>query len=195
MSPAARRQEIVDAARPLFAERPFAQITTADVAKAAGCSRALVHSYFGGIRDVFLAVVAQSGASLADVRRAAPPTPIKQRQAVNIPASLDVVGANRETWFAVMGHTHSSGDPQIDALAAAVTDYNVQRSLENNSDLIADTPATRAALRALLALSDEAARLWLGGQLTRSQTEAFLITTWYHVIKHAIPAMENTSKS
>src|SRR6478672_10910450 len=71
LSPEARRSQIVDAARTLFAGRPYGTVTTADVADAAGVARSLVHHYFEGIRGVFLA------------------------------AALDVVGANRETWLAV----------------------------------------------------------------------------------------------
>ncbi len=56
LSPELRRQQIIDAARSLFAERPLDQVSTADVANAAGCSRALVHNYFT-IRELFLAVV------------------------------------------------------------------------------------------------------------------------------------------
>jgi hypothetical protein len=29
--------------------------------------------------------------------------------AINVPASLDVVEAHREIWYAVMGHAHTSG--------------------------------------------------------------------------------------
>jgi AcrR family transcriptional regulator len=194
MDPEARRQEIIDAARPLFAERPISQITTADVAKAAGVSRALVHSYFGGgIGSVFLAVVAEGGAALADIRVVAPPVPLGERQAVNIPAALDVIEANRELWFAVRGHRHSSGDPQVDALAETILDYNIERTLTNNGDLISDTPATRAAVRALLMFSEEVTRLLLDGKLTREQAEAYLLSVLVDTIGRAIPAMENAS--
>ena len=68
LTPDARREQILVAARKLFSERPFTSVTTADVAEAAGVARSLVHHYFGGIRELFLAVVAQGGAALVDVR-------------------------------------------------------------------------------------------------------------------------------
>ena len=150
LSPDDRRQEIIDAARPLFAERPLSEITTANVAEAAGVARSLVHHYFGGISNLFLAVVAEGGAALADRRTLEPPAPLEERLAFNIPAGMDVVLENRETWYAAMGHAHSSGNAQVDALSAAATGYDVQRSLEVNSDLVSDTPVGRAAIHCLL---------------------------------------------
>lgn len=192
MSPEARRQEIIDAARPLFAERPMSQITLADVAQAAGCSRALVHSYFGGVSKLFLAVLAQSGAALTEARQPRPGAPLRERVAINTDTSLDIVAANRETWWGVMGH-RSSGDPEIDAIAEAVTESNVQRTLDNNAGLIDDTPETRAAIRALVAMSTEVTRLWFTDQITREQARALIVTTYVEVIGKAIPAMRRAA--
>src|SRR4051812_33509347 len=155
MSPELRRRQIIDAARSLFAERPPGQVSTADVAIAAGCSRALVHSYFGTIRELFLAVVQQGAAAVSQAREPRRDLPLEERVALNVAADLDIYEANRETFFAVMGHTSWSSDPAIDALASAATAMNIKRSLDNTQGLIDDTPATRAALRALFALSDE----------------------------------------
>ena len=62
LAPDLRRNQIVQAARALFAERPYVSVTTADVAQAAGVARSLVHHYFGGISGVFLAVVSDGAA-------------------------------------------------------------------------------------------------------------------------------------
>jgi AcrR family transcriptional regulator len=187
----ARRQQIIDAARPLFAAKPITQITVADIAKAAGVSRSLIQTYFGTITDVFMAVLAESGAAQADARSAKPPTPLKKRLDINVPASLDVVDAHREIWYAVMGHAHTSGNAQADAVRAGITEHNVERTLEVHSDLLTDTPATRVAVRALLALWVETTRAYLDGQLTRAQAEAFIKSVNYAIVKTAIPAMEN----
>jgi AcrR family transcriptional regulator len=194
LSPEARRQEIIDAARPLFAQRPLAEVTIGDIAEAAGVSRPLVHAYFGGIADVFMAVIARAPAMLGEARTAMAPTPLDERLAINIPAGLDLVLANVETWYAVMGHRHSSGDQQIDAMEAAGTTFQIDRTLEIHSDLISDTPETRAALQGLIALSVEITRRFLEGELTREQTEAFLISIWRAGVKDAVPAMEQAAK-
>lgn len=183
----------MDAARRLFSEKPVSQVSTGDVAEAAGVARTLVHHYFGGIRPLYLAVIGQSAASLANVRTEVPPTPIDERLAHNVPASLDVVGENRETWFAVMGHRHSSGDPQVDKLLLNSAEFMVQRSLTVHNDVISNTPSAQAALRAIQEFSAEITRRWLDGEITRSQCEALLISTWRHVLLEAIPAAEQAA--
>ena len=194
LSPELRRQQIIDAARSLFAERPLDQVSTADVANAAGCSRALVHNYFGTIRELFLAVVEQGAAAVSQAREPRPELPLEERVTANVSADLDIYEANRETFFAVMGHTSWSSDPAIDALASAATARNIQRSLENTQGLIHDTPATRAALRAMFALTDEISRRWLDGDMTREQAQAFLVSSWTHAIRNAIPAAHSAAK-
>ena len=181
LAPEARRSQIVDAARTLFAERPYGTVTTADVADAAGVARSLVHHYFDGIRGVFLAVVAEGGAALADVRTAGPETPLDERLAHNIAAALDVVGANRETWLAVTLGGQGS-DPEIRSISDFVMERSVERALEVNSDVVSDTPATRLALRCFHAFSREATLAWLTGRATREEIEPLLVASLRDVL-------------
>jgi len=55
---ASRRQQIVDAATGLFAERGFSRTTMADVVTASGLSTGAVYRYFSSKSDLVLAVVA-----------------------------------------------------------------------------------------------------------------------------------------
>jgi AcrR family transcriptional regulator len=189
----ARRQQIIDAARPLFAAKPITQITVAEVADAAGVSRSLVQTYFGTTTDVFVAFLADSGAAQVDARSEKAPTPLKKRLDINVPASLDAVEAHREVWYAVMGHVHTSGNAEVDAIKTQINEFNVERTLEVHSDLLSDTPATRVALRALTALWVEATRAYLDGELTRPQIEAYLKAANHAIVKTAIPAMERAT--
>jgi AcrR family transcriptional regulator len=185
LAPDARRRAIVHAARTLFAERSYGDVTTADVAQAAGVARSLVHHYFGGIRGVFLAVVGDGAVALADVRTAGPETPLDERLARNVAAALDVVAANRETWLAVAAHGPAAPDPEIRAIAELAVTRSVERALEVNADVLHDTPATRLALRAFHAFSTEATLAWLTGQATRAEVEALLATTLRDVVTRA----------
>jgi AcrR family transcriptional regulator len=175
LAPTARRRHIVDAARPLFAERPLAAVTTADVAQAAGVARSLVHHYFGGIRGVFLAVVEDGAAALADVRTAGADTPLDERLAHNVAAALDVIGANRETWLAVAAHGRAAPDPEIRAIAELAVEHSVARALAVNADVLRDTPATRLALRCFHAFSTEATHAWVTGRASRDEVEKLLV--------------------
>lgn len=189
MSPEDRRKHITDTARHLFAERPYTTVSTQDVADAAGVARSLVHHYFSGIKDVFLAVVASSGAAMAAVRDAGPETPFAERIAHNVDAALNLVDANRETWMAIFGHGVDSGDPQIRALLAAVKTRGVNRTLIANADVLTDTPATRFALECFQDFSAAAIRQWLRGDVTRETTQVLLVDTGMTLMHTIIPAL------
>lgn len=195
LAPDARRDQIITAARALFSERPYTSVNTAGVAEAAGVARSLVHHYFGGIRGVFMAVVAQGGAALADVRTAGPETPLEERIARNLAAGLDVVAENRETWLAVVGHGQALADPEVRTLAEAATERSVERTLEVMADVIDDTPETRFALRCFNAFAAEATREWLTGQTSRKRTERLLNEAFRDLLLRTIPRLSLRTKN
>lgn len=51
------RTRILDVAATKFATSPFAQVTTREIAAAAGCDPALIHRYFGSKEGLFGAVI------------------------------------------------------------------------------------------------------------------------------------------
>jgi AcrR family transcriptional regulator len=57
LEPAERRRLLLDAAADLFTTRPYAAVSMADVARAAGVSKPLVFRYFGDKRSLFLAAL------------------------------------------------------------------------------------------------------------------------------------------
>jgi AcrR family transcriptional regulator len=189
LAPDDRRQEILDAARRLFAQRPYTNVSTAEIAEAAGVARSLVHHYFGGIRGVFLAVAAGGAAALSEARDAGPEVPFEERTAHNVAAGLDVIEANRETWLAVIGHPPDPADADIHALLVAARERNVERTLAANADLVRDTPAARHALRCFSAFTIEATRSWLVGDATREDTEALLLAAGRNLLTVVIPTL------
>ena len=58
---AQRRDQILGAANALFAERGYDEVSIEDIASAAGVTRGLVHHYFGGRKEVYLALVDRLG--------------------------------------------------------------------------------------------------------------------------------------
>jgi AcrR family transcriptional regulator len=189
LAPDDRRQEILGAARQLFAQRPYSTVTTAEIAEAAGVARSLVHHYFGGIRGVFLAVAASGSAALAAARTAGPETPVEERTAHNVAASLDVIADHRETWLAVLGQALDPTDADIHALVLAAKERGIDVTLRANSDILTDTPATRFALRCFTEFTIEATRTWLLGRRSRDETEALLLTAGRNLLLHVIPAL------
>jgi AcrR family transcriptional regulator len=189
MSAEDRRRHIVDTARKLFAERPYGEVSTQDIADSAGVARSLVHHYFRGIKDVFFAVAASGGSALVDQRTAGVETPLGERLAFNAGALLDVVEANRETYMAVMGQV-TAVDPEVNTLLEAVRERSVERMLEANADVVRDTPQVRVVLRGFQEYAGVLIRAWLAGDLTRPQAQSAMTTGARVVMLEVVPALD-----
>lgn len=189
MAPDARRTQILDVARRLFSTRPYAEVTTALIAEEAGVTRALVHHYFGGARGLYLEVMSEMTAAFVDVPGAIPGMGREERVARNVGAWLDVVDANRETWLAIAVHGEAIPDPEIRGLIEAGREAGITRSIEANRDLVADTPATRVALRGLLGLNRAVCAEWLAGRATREQAHTLLTRAFLDLVERQIPAL------
>lgn len=68
-----RRQLIIDAARALFATRPYDQVTTTEIAKNAGVAYGLIAHHFDNKRGLYLAVMNQIAVEIAAVHETPPP--------------------------------------------------------------------------------------------------------------------------
>ncbi|MFV8163688.1 TetR/AcrR family transcriptional regulator [Mycobacterium sp. 134] len=68
-----RRQLIIDAARKLFASRPYDQVTTSEIAKNAGVAYGLIAHHFDNKRGLYLAVMNEIAVEIAAVQLSAPP--------------------------------------------------------------------------------------------------------------------------
>ena len=62
LTPGQRREQILDAANALFANRAYDEVSIEDIARAAGVTRGLVHHYFGGRNDVYIGLLERLGA-------------------------------------------------------------------------------------------------------------------------------------
>lgn len=68
-----RRQLIIDAARKLFATRPYDQVTTSEIAKQAGVAYGLIAHHFDNKRGLYLAVMNEIAVEIAAAQLAPPP--------------------------------------------------------------------------------------------------------------------------
>src|SRR4051812_5171083 len=57
LEPDARREQLLECAVRLFGEKPYAEVSTAEIAAEAGIARGLLNHYFGTKRDLYLEVV------------------------------------------------------------------------------------------------------------------------------------------
>jgi AcrR family transcriptional regulator len=68
-----RRQLLIDSARALFAERPYDQVTTSEIAKRAGVAYGLIAHHFTNKRGLYLAVKNEVAQEIAAVQLSTPP--------------------------------------------------------------------------------------------------------------------------
>src|SRR4051794_6843038 len=69
LAPEQRRNQLLDVANALFAERGYDQVSIEDIASSAGVARGLVHHYFGGRKEVYIALLERLGADREDMLR------------------------------------------------------------------------------------------------------------------------------
>ena len=167
----------------LFAERGYEDVHVEDIAREAGVARGLIHHYFGGKREVYLALVAEladTARGLFDVPRSGTP---EERVAQTIDAWLDWVDANREIWVATGGRGQDISDPEVAAVVNARREGGVGALIGSHSDFVKDGPALRFALRSWLGLQQSACRAWVEGRASREDTHDLLVSTLLHILR------------
>jgi AcrR family transcriptional regulator len=196
LDPEQRRIQILDHARRLFGDRGYDEVTTAEIARQAGVTPALVHHYFGTKREIYLKLVGELAEIGSGLPAAADPTiPLRRRIAVNLNAFLDYLEANRETWLATAALGHTIADPEIRALIDRGREGYVDRIIRNYADVITDTLTTRTILHSLAGLNQAACRRWLTGQATRHQAERLLADALHTILTRTIPALTTESQA
>lgn len=98
-----RRDAILDAARELYAAHPYSEVSTKQVADAAGASAPLVFHYFGSKPGLYTAVVTDALADLATTQRAADAalpehTASRERVRTSLTIYLDHIAGHPTTW-------------------------------------------------------------------------------------------------
>jgi AcrR family transcriptional regulator len=190
LAPQARRRQIVDVARGLFATHPYAEVTVAAIAREAGVTRALVHHYFGSVGEIYLAVLGELAAEGVEIPGAVEGISRTERVNRNVDALLDLMASNRETWLALAGQSGGIPDAHIRAVLDAGREVAVARMIGANSDLISDTQISRIALRAVLATVESACGQWLRGFATREQVHALISEMFLDAVERTIPKLE-----
>ena len=175
LEPDERRTQILASAVRLFGDKPYAEVSMADVAESAGVARGLIHHYIGGKRDLYL----------ESVRFLVTVPPI---EAVNLPAgSLEERARGSVHWLVGVIETH--GTAWVSMASGSGVDEQVAQILDEADDLAAervldatafegghgDRILTTSAVRAFGGMVKAAGREWLvRGTLTRDQVEKLL---------------------
>ena len=183
LDPGQRRDQILDAANALFAERSFDEVSVEDIASAAGVTRGLVHHYFGGRKEVYIALLERLGAVREEGLR--PPVGRNARARVEDSVSrwLDWTEANRTIWLATMGRGEDIADPEVRRVVADLLRRAVALVAAHHADIAKDSPRLRYALECWTGLNRAATRRWLNGESTREAAHELLASTLEHVLR------------
>ena len=181
LKPGQRREQILDAANELFAERAYDEVSIEDIAGSAGVTRGLVHHYFGARKEVYIALLDRLGA----VREEQLPPPVgrsaRARLGDDVSRWLDWTEQNRTIWLATIARGEDIADLDVRRVVDALVRRAVTLLAAHHSDIAEDSPRLRYALECWTGLNRAATRRWLHGEATREQTLELLASTLEHV--------------
>jgi AcrR family transcriptional regulator len=190
LEPDARREQILECATRLFGERPYAAVSTTDIAREAGVARGLLNHYFGTKRDLYLEVV-RTLVLLPEFGDAEVHTgSLKTRVQRSVDWFLDVVSVHAKAFVAVTGAEGVGDDPEIERILAEADD-RAARGVLLTVGLDPDVDGQRAVIRAYGGLVKAAVREWVRGEtLTREQVHLLLSQALITIVRDVLPDVE-----
>lgn len=190
LAPDERQAQILEAARRVFAALPYAAVSSADIAREAGVTRGLLHHYFGGKREVYIATVRSLQDELAGSIRTDRDLPLEEMVAANASSWLDRIADSRELTTAVLGAAETGHDAEVAALLDETREAVVDRILLNHTGTSDHPEAVRLVIRSWLGLAEAASREWLRhGRATREQVHTLIVHSLLAILRDALPAL------
>ncbi len=175
LAPEVRREQIIAAAQRLYADRPYDQVSTAELAAAAGVARGLINHYFENKRELFLEAMRQS------VMMPAAPLPelhdrsTEERTRATVEWILDAATTYGQAWVNASGAANLHGDSDIQAIVDEADDRAARLVLDAIG--LPDDAHLRARLRPMAALTKAVCREWLQRKTFTRDEAATLITS------------------
>ncbi len=189
LAPDDRREQIVEAAAHLYTTHGYDEVSTTELARAAGVSRGLLSHYFPTKRSLYLAALRRF-VEMPEVPLPVVEGGLEERVRGSVRGWMDQVEHGRAAWLAVAG---LAGHPDED-----ITQL-MMRAVERTIDQICEVtglsdqreePAVRAALHGYAGFVVTISRQWLQEeQLDRSQTEDLLTGVLLDLVHTRIPAL------
>ena len=185
LEPDARREQLLQCAIRVFGEKPYAEVSTTEIAAAAGIARGLLNHYFGTKRDLYLEVVRRLVA-VPEVDGLLLKGSLRFRIDTGVSWFLDAVAPHGSTFLAVTGAGGIGDDPEIEAILDEADDLAARRVLEVVG-LDAGDDRHRAIVRAYGGLAKAGVREWQrGGSLTRDDLHLLLTSCLYTIVRDVL---------
>lgn len=192
LDPDERRAQILARAIEMFGERPYAAVSTAELAQRAGVARGLINHYFGNKRDLYLAVVRRMVTLPKPDDMVLPNGTARERVDASVAWLLDTIGEHGSTWVKVTGHEGIGDDPEVQRILDDADDAAAARLL----DMVGlsesrHTAELRALVRAYGGMVKTAGREWIiRGTLTREQVHILLADMLFALITTSFPKID-----
>jgi len=192
LEPDERRGQILACARRMFGERPYAEVSTTDIAREAGVARGLINHYFGTKRDLYLEVVREALTIPAFVIESLPEGTLEERVDKGVEWLLDMLERHGDTWLAATGSQGLGRDPDLERILAQADNESADRVLESLG-LSPDEPhygQMRAMIRAYAGLFKASGREWLlAKSLRRDDVHQLLAHTLLALVREVFPTL------
>lgn len=183
LDPVDRRDRILQAAAALYAERPYDQVSLAELAEAAQVTRGLLHHYFGSKREIFLAVMRQSLLMPADELPDLSHLPFGERVRATMDWILEAAQTYGQAWVTASGAAELHGESDLQAVVDDADDRAARLVLDAVGH--PDDAESRARLRASAAYVKALCREWLQrGTLSRESVLDLLTAHLTTVLEH-----------
>jgi len=177
LSPAERREQLLDLGVRLLADRSLDELSIDVLAEEAGISRGLLYHYFGNKAAFHEAVVRHAADDL--IARTAPPgggEPL-ERLHVSVAAYVDYVTANFEGYVSLVRGA-AGGNETLRGIYEEVREVLAERVFtasdpgeDAQGELVADTPRNRLLVRGWSAMCEDLVIAWRTdpGETTREE--------------------------
>jgi AcrR family transcriptional regulator len=171
-----RRRQIIEAAQTLLAARPYSEVSTAEIAEAAGITRANLHYHFGTKRELYVEVVRQFARL--------PPLPDGRRRRSDLADEvehildhwLSTVWGNRGTFMTIFEAGPINNDRDIDAILEEGREEWAARLAELLAFPGGATRPARALIRTFQSLAETAVDEWLRRERLSREDVLLLLT-------------------
>ncbi|SEA61844.1 DNA-binding transcriptional regulator, AcrR family [Mycobacterium sp. 283mftsu] len=178
-----RRRQLVEVAQQLFSQYPYSEVSTADIAEAAGIGRANLHYHFGTKRDLYVEVIRNFGRL--------PPLPTARRRHANLEEHLrstldhwlDTVWENRGTFMTITEAGPINNDREIESILEDSREAYAARMAELLELPGGATRPARALIRTFQSMAEAAVDEWLRRDRLSREDVLLLLTKALVAIK------------
>ncbi|QWF78048.1 TetR/AcrR family transcriptional regulator [Amycolatopsis sp. CA-230715] len=194
LEPDERREQIFTCAVRLFAERPYTEVSTSDIAAAAGVARGLINHYFGTKRSLYLAVIRRALTVPRVAIEILPDGPLDERADAAISWFLDMVTSQEKMWLAAIAPEGIGRDLEVEQILEEADRESADRVLEavGLSRESEHGNELNALVRAFGGMVKAASREWLvRGALNREQVHTLLSRSLITLVREIFPAIQS----